>query len=319
MSSLKMLLSLGVVALASAAAGAQEPAVPRFKVKPADLMKIEAALPDKAPATHNAPHKVLIFSKTNGFRHSSIPVGAAALTLLGEKTGAYTSVHSEDESYFEPAKLKQFDAVIMLNTTGEVFRLADKAMPKDAEARKAVLEREEMLKQSLVDFVKGGGGLVGIHAATDTYHTWGAYNRMMGGAFIKHPWTSNSSVSVKNLAPDHPLNQVFKSKGFDIVDEIYQFRPDTALPTERRMLLALDKDKMDVSRGKREDGFYAIAWVSTYGKGRTFYCSLGHNDHIYYNPAMLQHYLAGIQYALGDLPADATPTAGAGAAGGSSR
>ena len=305
----KTLLSLSVATLAAGLVQSDEA---RFKeVNPVLLKKIKEALPAKAPAQPRGPHKVLIFSKTNGFRHDSIPTGAAALTLLGEKTGAYTAVHSEDESYFEPEKLKQFDAVIMLNTTLDVFRPADKKMPKDAKEREAVLEREAMLKKSLVDFVKRGGGLIGIHAATDTYHNWDEYNKMMGGCFIRHPWGAGDKVSVKNLAPDHPLNQIFHGKGFDIVDEIYQFRPDTALPTERKMLLALDDQRMNVSKGKREDNFYAISWVSTYGKGHTFYCSLGHNKHIYYNPAILQHYLAGIQYALGDLAADASPTASA--------
>ena len=311
----KTLLSLSVAALA---AGVLEADEARFKNVPAVLLKkVKEALPAKAPAQPRGPHKVLIFSKTNGFRHDSIATGAAALILMGEKTGAYTAVHTEDDSYFEPDKLKQFDAVIMLNTTGKqeeggaLFRPNKDKMPKDAKAQDAILEREARLKQSLVDFVKNGGGLVGIHSATDTYHTWGEFNRMMGGAFIRHPWNAKDKVSVKNLAPDHPLNQIFHGKGFDIVDEIYQFRPDTALPTERKMLLALDDQRMNVSRGKRADNFYAIAWVSTYGKGHTFYCSLGHNKDIYYNPAILQHYLAGIQYALGDLAADATPAASA--------
>jgi len=299
------MLLVSVAALVTATAGAQEAAKERFKVSPVLLKKVEAALPDKAPVQPKGPHKVLIFSKTNGFRHGSIPVGVAAVTLLGEKTGAYTSVQSEDDAYFEPAKLKEFDAVIMLNTTMEIFRPAK--MPTDAKSRDLALEREAMLKQSLVDFVKGGGGLAGIHAATDTYHNWGEYNRMMGGTFAGHPW--HKSVPVTNLAPDHPLNQMFKGKGFEVVDEIYQFRQDTALPTDRKMLLALDGGRMDVSRGNRKDGLYPISWLSTYGKGHTFYCSLGHNDHIFFNPAILQHYLAGIQYALGDLPADATPTA----------
>jgi type 1 glutamine amidotransferase len=94
---------------------------------------------------------------------------------------------------------------------------------------------------------------------------------------------------------------------FDIVDEIYQFRADTALPSDRKFLLMLEK-KADDKRGNRKDGLYPISWLSTYGKGRTFYCSLGHNDHIYWNPMILKHYLAGIQYALGDLDADSTPT-----------
>src|SRR5262245_13655527 len=101
----------------------------KFKIKPALLEKIKAALPEKAPAKPMQPRKLLIFSKTNGFRHGSIPAGAAAITLMGQKTGAYTAVHSEDEAMFEPDKLKEFDAVLMLNTTGEVFR--PKTLPKD--------------------------------------------------------------------------------------------------------------------------------------------------------------------------------------------
>ena len=267
--------------------------------------KIEAALPDKAPAKPKQDRKLLIFSKTNTFRHSSIPVGTVAITLLGKKTGAWTAVHSEDDSMFEPEKLKEFDAVLMLNTTGEVFRPAK--MPDDAKAKQKVLDREARLKDSLVAFVKGGKGLAGTHSATDTYQSWGAYNDMMGGAFINHPW--HTKVPVKNLAPKHPVNEAFDGKGFDITDEIYQFRSDTALGAERKILLALDTTKMDVTKGgSRKDGQYAVSWVSTYGKGRTFYCSLGHRDEIYYNPTILKHYLAGLQYALGDLEADATPS-----------
>ena len=265
------------------------------------LEAIEKALPQKAPAVPKQPRKILIFSKTAGFRHASIATGAKAIAMLGEKTGAFTSLHTEDESFFEPERLKNFDGVLMLNTTNEVFK------PKIGTPEE-ISKREEMLKKSFKDFVSGGKGLMGIHAATDTYHNWPDYATMMGGTFLQHPWTSNSKVSIKVLEPNNPVNAAFGGKGFDITDEIYIFRPGTALPTERRFLLALDESKMDVGKGKRDDKFYAISWISTYGKGRTFYCSLGHNDNIYWNPAVLAHYLAGIQYALGDLDADATPT-----------
>ena len=278
---------------------------PKVKIDAKVQEKIEAALPDKAPAKPKAERKLLIFSKTNGFRHDSIPVGTVAITLLGKKTGAWTATHSEDDSMFEPDKLKEFDAVLMLNTTGEVFRPAK--MPSDPKAKQEVLDREARLKDSLVAFVKGGKGLAGTHSATDTYHNWGAYNDMMGGAFINHPW--HTKVPIKNLAPKHPVTAAFGGKDFEIADEIYQFRSDTALGKDRKILLALDPNKMDVTKGgSRKDGQYAVSWVSTYGKGRTFYCSLGHRDEIYYNPTILKHYLAGLQYALGDLEADATPS-----------
>jgi type 1 glutamine amidotransferase len=262
------------------------------------LDKVMQALPEKAPAQPKQARKVLIFSKTAGFRHSSIPVGGKALTMMGDKTGAYTAVHTEDESFFEPEKLKVFDAVFMLNTTGNCLK------PKSGNAKEAE-EREEMLKKSLEDFVSSGKGLAGCHSATDTYHQWKAYNQMMGGTFAGHPW--HTKVPIKNLEPSHPINAAFEGMDFEIADEIYQFRGDTALPTDRRFLLSLDTKKMDVSKGNRKDNLYPVSWASTYNKGRTFYCSLGHREEIYWNPAVLKHYLAGIQYVLGDLNVDATP------------
>ena len=275
------------------------------QVKPEVIEKIKAALPAKAPAKPKKARQVLLFSKTNGFRHGSIPVGVKSLTMLGEKTGAYSAVHSEDDAMFEPDKLAEFDAVIMVNTTGELFR--PRNLPGDAAGKKAALEREARLKKSLVDFVKSGKGLAGTHSATDTYKNWKQYNDMMGGAFAGHPW--HMDVPVRLLAPDHPLTKVFAGKGFTVKDEIYQFRNDTARPTERKMLLSLAPDWDGLKRGNRQDGFYPVSWISTYGKGRTFYCSLGHRDEIYYNPIVLEHYLAGFQYALGDLEADASPAA----------
>ena len=275
------------------------------QVKPDIIEKIQAALPASAPAKAKKSRKVLIFSKTNGFRHGSIAVGAKSLAMLGEKTGAYTAVHSEDDSMFEADKLKEFDAVIMLNTTGELFR--PRRLPKDAEGKKAALEREERLKKNLVDFVKSGKGLAGTHSGTDTYKNWKDYNDMMGGAFAGHPW--HSLVPIKNLEPGHVVNKCFEGKGFSVKDEIYQFRLNTALATDRRMLLSLDGSKMNLKRKDGRKEFYPISWVSTYGKGRTFYCSLGHRNEIYYNPVVLQHYLAGFQYALGDLEADGSPSA----------
>lgn len=264
------------------------------------LDKIKQALPETAPAKPRQPRKVLVFSRTLGFRHSSIPVGIKAITMMGDKTGAYTVYATEDASFFEPEKLKLFDAVLMLNTTGDCLR------PIGAGKETATIEQRR--KQGLIDFVTGGKGLIGIHSATDTYRNWKEYNKMMGGAFVSHPWNANSTVHIKNLEPSHPVNAAFEGKGFAITDEIYMFRDDTALPTERKFLLVLDGDKMDLKKQKRKDGQFPISWVSTYGKGRVFYCSLGHREDIYWNPAILKHYLAGMQYALGDLEADATPS-----------
>ena len=255
--------------------------------------KIAAGVPKSAPAKPSKPRKVLVFSKTAGFRHGSIPTGVEAMKQMGKSTGAFEVTATEDDSFFEPEKLKDFDAVLFLNTTGEVF--------KSKEAG-----REERLKKSLVDFVKSGKGLIGTHSATDTYKKWKDFNDMMGGAFAGHPW--HTKIRVKNLEPGHPLNAAFAGKDFEIADEIYQFRKDTASADERRMLISLSGEIVDKGKGNTgKEGLYPIAWLDKYGDGRIFYCSLGHRDEIYWNPVILKHYLAGIQYALGDLDAEDEP------------
>ncbi len=297
-----ILFTFAAIFLSPVSAEAQKK--PNLKpIKPENIEKIKAALPDKAPAKPKKTRKVLLFSKTNGFRHGSISTGVKSITMLGEKTGAWSAVHSEDDSMFEADKLAQFDAVIMINTTGALFR--PRRLPKDPEERKKVEEREERLKNNLVNFVKNGGGLAGTHSATDTYKRWTEYNKLMGGAFAGHPWHEN--VPIKNLQPKNAINAAFNGKGFEVRDEIYQFREDTAQPKDRCMLLCLDGTKMDLKKGRRKDGFYPVSWAADYGKGRTFYCSLGHRDEIYWNPVVLRHYLAGFQYALGDLEVEVHP------------
>ncbi len=292
-----------LLALAAFAAVAAMAITQSLAVKEDVIDKITAALPKSAPAEPGAPRHVLVFSKTNGFRHGSIPVGIASLTRLGDQTGAFKVTASEDESVFEKDSLSKFDAVIMLNTTGEVFRPKD--WPKDEAAQAEAKEREARLKQNLLAFVRQGKGLAGMHSATDTYKNWKEYNDMMGGAFVSHPW--HQKVPLRNLDPDSPVNAAFEKKGFEVTDEIYQFRNDTASSKARRMLLSLDGDKMDLSKGARADGTYPVSWIDTYGRGRVFYCSLGHRDEIYWNETVLKHYLAGIQFALGDLDAEAAP------------
>lgn len=270
-----------------------------FAVPSDRVAKIKAALPAATPVPVTKKHEVLVFTKTAGFRHGSIPSGVECMKQLGAATGLFNATHSEDPDVFAPDSLKKFDAIIMLNTTGEIFKGAPAG--------------EATLKKSLVEFVQSGKGLVGMHSATDTYQNWKEYNEMMGGAFESHPWNAGDTVRLKNLDPEHPLNAAFKGEGFTLQDEIYKFRKDTAQAKDRRMLLALDAAGTDLNKddgdrnGAPDRDFYPVAWLSTYGKGKTFYCSLGHNDEIFWNPAVVQHYLAGIQYALGELPADATP------------
>jgi type 1 glutamine amidotransferase len=271
------------------------------------LAKVTAALPGQPYARPAQPRKLLIFTLCRGFPHSVIPLASEALKQMGAKTGAYQAVVSSNAAFFEPDQIGQFDAILLNNTTGELF------LPPDFEQRPATEQtlatlREKRLRQSLLRFVQGGKGLVGVHAATDCFYKWPAYGEMMGGYFAGHPW--NEEVVVKLDEPGHPLTAMFGGQPLVVADEIYQFKEPYS--RERlRVLLSLDTSRTDMKKPGiiRTDGDFAVSWIRPYGQGRVFYCSLGHRDEIFWNPKVLQHYLAGIQFALGDLKADAAPLA----------
>jgi len=283
------------------------------------IQKITAAAPEKATAQPQKARKILVYGKTTGgFYHDVIPIGAKAMEILGKKAGAWETVISDDPSNFEPEKLAQFDAVVMMSTTGEAFEVSrDDARKLTGQAK----ETNDRLRKSLLDFVKSGKGIIGSHAATDYSYDWPEYGEMMGGYFQGHPFYD---IAVKIDDPKSPINAAFKGQGFTITDEMYTFR-DPYSREKLHILLSIDlpnsvKIPADANRPgfkkgeNRNDHDYAISWIREYGKGRVFYCSFGHQHQILWNPAILQHYLDGIQYALGDLKADATPTDKAGAA-----
>ncbi len=258
-----------------------------------EVQKIEKAVPRRATVRTRRPRKLLVFWRCEGFFHKSIPVGNKALELMGERTGAYDVVITDDYSVFTAEKLKQFDAVCLNNTTGLKFD------PK---------ENPERCK-ALMDFVKSGKGIVGIHAATDNFNQWPEAREMMGGKFTGHPWGSGGTWAIKIDEPDHPLMKAFKGKGFKINDEIY--RTDPPLYSRDKQLVLMSLDMSDpttkAKASKPADADTGISWVKRCGKGRIFYCSLGHNDHIFWNPAVLRHYLDGIQFAFGDYKIDTKP------------
>lgn len=261
------------------------------EVNPANIERVEQALPEQAPAKPAKPRKLLVFYRTEGFVHGSIPTGNYALKRLGEKTGAYTATLSNDMAAFDEESLFQYDAVLFNNSTQLKFE-----NPKH--------------RENLMRFMKEGRGLAGVHAATDSFGTWPECACLIGGQFDGHPWTAGGTWAIHNDEPGHPLNASFNGKGFDIKDEIYQIKGCYSRDVQR-VLLSLDwnsEKNQQVKGVKREDKDFGITWIKRDGGGRVFYCSLGHNDHIYWDPAVLRHYLAGIQYALGDLQAPDTPT-----------
>jgi len=293
----------GAALCASLVCGQQPPLTPEQK------QQIEAAIPKKAPAKPGKARRLLVTNLAkNGDRvirgHPAIPAGNYSIELMGKQTGAFEAVFSDDIEMFRPDKIKQFDAICFNNTQGVLF--------DDPELRK-----------SLLDFITAGHGFVGIHAAIATfvqhpvYDQWPPFGKMLGGTENGgHPWGPTDSLTFHVDDPKSPLTAMFQGTGFPVTDEVNQLQ-EPSLRDHLHVLLSVDMDKtgqpkhsMLPVRAKDQD--FPLSWIRTEGKGRVFYYGLAHGPAIFSNPAMVEHILAGIQYALGDLKADATPSAAVG-------
>jgi hypothetical protein len=261
-----------------------------FGITDEEINKIRSAMPDKPVVKPEKNRTMLVFSLCNGFKHGSIPYWKQALDIMGEKTGAFKVVHSDDMGIFTPDALKQFDVICFNNTT--------KLVPNQDQ------------QKAIMNFITSGKGIVGIHAATDNFYEWEEGAMMMGGQFKGHPWTGNGTWAIKLDDPGHPLMKSFEGRNFKINDEIYRTLPPYYSRKNQRVLMSLDMSDPNTKNAPGtvpEDMDTGISWIKPVGKGRLFYCSLGHNNHLLWNKAVLGHYLAGIQYAAGDLKVDDKP------------
>jgi type 1 glutamine amidotransferase len=266
----------------------------RREVTPEGRQKIEAALPAKAPARPHRARKLLVVDFRAG--HPSVPYANLAVELMGTKTGAYETVLSHDMSMFTPEKLKQFDAVYLNNTVGvpnDVF--------SDPDARIA-----------FAAYIRNGGGLVGNHGTSVASPKWPGFVDMLGATGAAHR-AADEKVWLKLDDPSHPLNAPFGGKGFEFTEEIFRFLPPSPR-SKVHVLFSIDTSKTDMNQGRctsnctSEDGEYPLSWVRSYGKGRVFYCALGHNPDPFWDERLLLHFLSGIQFALGDLKVNTKPT-----------
>jgi type 1 glutamine amidotransferase len=255
---------------------------------PSQQAAIEEAIPDRPIVRPAHARSLLIFNLSKGYVHESIAWVDFAITRMGEKSGAFTAAVSSDTAMLQAEKLARFDAVLFNNNTGEPIS-------------------DPTLRASVLAFVRDGGGVIGLHAATDGFFEWPEFGEMMGAYFVNHPW--NEEVTLLIEEPGHPITAAFDSSRYAVADEIYQFRE----PYSRdrlRVLVSLDTARLDLERDgvQRADRDFAVAWIREEGAGRVFYSSLGHRFEVFTDPTILQHWLAGIQYALGDLEAEATPS-----------
>ena len=266
-----------------------------------DLARIEQAVPKEAIVKPAKSRRLLIFTLNVGYPgHASIGYANQAVTSMGKGTGAFEATVSQDPEVFQRESLQRFDAVFFNNTVGNCFTNAE-------------------LRRNLLEFITGGGGLLGVHGTTVAFTQWpGAiedwpeFGFLIGTRGANHK-DSDEHVWLKLDDPTHPINQVFGGQPFDYRDEF--FRPQGTYSRDRvRVLLSIDTSKTDVNKGQprgncfRADNDYAVAWVRSYGRGRVFYSTVAHNPYVFYDAKMLQFYLAAIQFALGDLPCPTTPS-----------
>jgi len=274
--------------------------------------RIGAAVPKKASVAPKRPRRVLIwdtpFMEKSPHKGYSIPQAEYAMKLLGQKTGAFEPVVSDELAMYLPENLTKIDAIIMNNSNGPWIRPTEQDMDKFKKYGRDIDAVEKLLRKSFLDWISEGGGIVAFHHAIGGNTHWPEFFEMLGAAYWGHPW--NEEVGVRLEEPGHPLLAAFEGKDFRIAEEIFQFR-DPYSRQKLRVLLSLDTDKtnMTVPWIHRKDNDFALAWVKRYGKGRVFYSAFGHRTEMWWNEKILRFYLDGIQFATGDLAADATPSA----------
>ena len=275
------------------AAAQKQGARRRREVTPEGRARIEAALPAKTPAVPQKPRRLLVFDLNVGYGgHASIPYANLAMQLMGERTGSFEATLSSEPAALEAANLHQFDAVYLNNTVGDIFPTAE-------------------VREAFAAFVARGGGLVANHGASVAQTNWKEFGEILGGRGASHREPDEKAIINVDDAMS-PITRVFEGQPFEFTDEFYR----VAAPYSRdnvRVLLSLDPIATNMMQGRcfgqclRDDNDYPVAWIRQHRQGRVFYTSLGHNPDLFWDSRMLEMFLAGVQYALGDLKADATP------------
>jgi len=205
--------------------------------------------------------RILYFTGWAGYRHDVIPLSKVILAQLGRNSGVFEVTATEDTSDFSTENLKRY-AAVMFYTTGE-------------------LPMSGVEKTALLDFVRSGGGFLGVHSATDTFYTWPDYLDLVGGYFNGHPW--HQAVTIEVVDPGDPL-VAFLGNLLQIEDEIYQISDFDYRGSH--VLLRLDQSSVDLGKTSVNQRFYGwpLAWTRFYGQGRVFYSALGHEASVWQDP-----------------------------------
>ncbi|WP_405150185.1 ThuA domain-containing protein [Sphaerisporangium sp. NBC_01403] len=229
----------------------------------------------------DSAYKVLVFSKTAGFRHDSIPAGVQAIRDLGAANN-FTVDATEDGGAFTTANLAQYAAVVFLSTTGDVLDAAQQS--------------------AFQSYVGSGKGFVGVHAAADTEYDWPFYGELVGAWFSSHPAIQQATVKVEDRA--HAAT-AHLGQSWTRTDEWYNYRTNPR--SSAHVLATLDESSYS---GGTMNGDHPTTWCKSYGGGRSFYTGGGHTAESYGESAFRAQLLGGIRYAAGKTRADCRPETG---------
>ncbi|MFG3704036.1 ThuA domain-containing protein [Micromonospora sp. NPDC047670] len=245
------------------------------------LAVLACTTPATPASAADAPYDVLVFSKTAGFRHDSIAVGTQAIRDLGAANN-FTVTATEDAAQFTTANLARYEAVVFLNTTGDVLDAAQQG--------------------AFESYIGSGGGFVGVHAAADTEYGWSFYGNLVGAYFASHPHIQQANVKVEHRghAATAHLPQTWTR-----TDEWYNYQ--TNARSTARVLATLDESSYS---GGSMGADHPHSWCKTHSGGRAFYTGGGHTQASYAEPAFRAHLLGGIRYAAGRSKADCRPETG---------
>jgi cytochrome c len=220
--------------------------------------------------------RVLVFSKTDGFRHASIEAGKPAFEKMAAEKG-FTVDFTEDANQFTNANLKQYNAVVFLNTTGDVLNN----------------EQQEEFER----YIQAGGGWLGIHAATDCEYEWPWYGRLAGAYFLDHPNPNNVQKGKFYVVRKDNFATKEMPDEFERSDEFYSFKQ---INPAINVLVKIDESSY---QGGKNGNNHPMSWYHEFDGGRSFYTAMGHTDATFSEPLFLNHIWAGLHYVMGgDTP-----------------
>lgn len=269
--------------------------------------KIENLAPTQLTVPNVTKKKILVFSKATGFDHWTIPHNAEMLKILGKKTNAFEVHIKYDIEQFEKKNLKKYDAVVFnnCNPSGPDRDLFSDLLRQNTSLSDAEIKNKaSVYEANMMAYVAKGGGLMILHGAITVQNNSMAFSKLTGGSFDYHP--KQQEIHVKEVDKNHPMVRAFKGKGLVHVDEPYFFK-NAYFDYNFRPLLFMEVAQLEGLKKEVKEKVVYVSWIKKHGKGRVFYSSPSHNAHSMNNPELLQFFLDGLQYVVGDLKCDDSP------------